>query len=696
MVFAALLAANAERGSLKADGKQASRKKSKSSLRSHEDMPSSEYIFSEEDLPAPTPAAPDLRELNNCLEALAAVFPTIQLEVFREMLANFDGESRLALVADALLKNHAAWVKGRWRVVDQSVSGRSTATAATAAAEVGVRSSSGVLPGTQQSLVPATEVFRSQEYKDAVKTLAAQEFKGLSRSTIRAVLAESNFNYLEARRTLVHLSSKSWRFALSSLFTRRKAVSSAEAEKQHPLVSWRQAHGASPVAVPCLKQTGCSELDRELFEQLIIPLHRRAKQAQEQADHALATSLNSQEAEEQGASHDCACCFTSAPFEAFTSCDRSGHMVCFRCVQHSISEAVFGQGWQRSIDPRSGTLRCPAVDSSDCAGTIASHHIRRALSDQEDGKGADLVDKFDGRLAEASLLASGLPLVRCPFCDYAEVDDIYLPGNEAQLQVHVHNAYNLVFLLLCMGVVPFLLPFLLLSALAAILASSKRTVGDYLVAQFRLSVARARRRRRGPKFACQSPRCGAASCMACHKAWVDMHICHESSLVALRTRVEQAMSMAIKRVCPRCSTSFVKTAGCNKLTCPCGYKMCYVCRRDIGGSGDGPDVGYRHFCEHFRPDADSAAPCAQCTKCNLWEAEDEEAVLRQAQEEAERKWKEEEQRELSEGERAFLESGIAVRRSPSRKHQFGGLLLLGRKWPSVADLCDLVVENLFM
>ena len=98
--------------------------------------------------------------------------------------------------------------------------------------------------------------------------------------------------------------------------------------------------------------------------------------------------------------------------------------------------------------------------------------------------------------------------------------------------------------------------------------------------------------------------------MSCSKAWTDIHICHESSLLALRTQVELAMSLAIKRTCPRCNISFVKSSGCNKLTCVCGYQMCYVCRKDIGNG-----EGYRHFCEHFRPNGGRG--CTECSKCDL-------------------------------------------------------------------------------
>ncbi|KAL2255329.1 hypothetical protein VTK26DRAFT_3602 [Humicola hyalothermophila] len=156
------------------------------------------------------------------------------------------------------------------------------------------------------------------------------------------------------------------------------------------------------------------------------------------------------------------------------------------------------------------------------------------------------------------------------------------------------------------------------------------------------------------------------------------------------------MSLAVKRVCPRCHTSFVKTAGCNKLTCPCGYKMCYVCRKDIGDDAPGPDVGYRHFCQHFRPEGDPRR-CRECTKCNLWESEDTEEVLRRAKEEAERRWRETEgRRELSGAEMAFLETGYASQPSAARRGWLAWWDLVWRqgRWPTLDEVCDFIVEHL--
>ncbi|KAF3767396.1 hypothetical protein M406DRAFT_345427 [Cryphonectria parasitica EP155] len=628
-----------------------------------------EYLYDDSQLQPPSPEPPDLRDLNNSLEALTAVFPDVQIEVFREMLSSFDQESRLAVVADALLKNRIGWVKGRWR----STAGPTKSTLTSS------------LAGEKITLVPPAETFKSPEYIAATKGLAWHEFRGLPRSTINAVLAECNYSYLEARRTLVDLSQKSWRFTLSSLVYRRKPVTSAEAEG-HPLVVWKSTGQGS--IVPSLRSTGNAELDRELFQELVVPLKKAAREKLEEEDLKCAAAMNMEEAEAENQTHECCCCFTDSPFEDFTACSNDGHMICVRCVHLSINEAIFGQGWAKSIIPQTGTLRCPAVPTTTsadpCDGWIPSDQMHRAMLGVK--KGASIMLKLEQRLADHNLSASGLPVIRCPFCDYAEVDDIYVEG---RLRLKIENLHNVVLVCLVLAFTPFLLAVTLLSLFLALLFSSEQTFGDRVMAELYASVARHRRRQRGLRFTCQSPACGRASCLSCGKAWTDIHVCHESSLVALRTQVEQAMSMAVKRVCPRCNASFVKTAGCNKMTCQCGYKMCYVCRRDIGGQ-EGEDAGYQHFCQHFRPQGDGR-PCTSCNKCNLWEKEDTDAVLQKAKEEVERKWKKMENRDLSGAEMAFLETGVAVK----GKDQGLEAALVHGRLPTIAEICDMIVGNLF-
>src|SRR5271154_4263806 len=47
------------------------------------------------------------------------------------------------------------------------------------------------------------------------------------------------------------------------------------------------------------------------------------------------------------------------------------------------------------------------------------------------------------------------------------------------------------------------------------------------------------------------------------------------------------MTEAFLRVCNKCKTPFLKSDGCNKMTCRCGHAQCYICSQNV--------VGYDHF-----------------------------------------------------------------------------------------------------
>lgn len=616
------------------------------------------YITSLDQLPQVKDEPPELRDLNNCLVALAAIFPDVQVEVFREMLSSFEAESRLAVVSDQLIKNKLKWCDGQYRLVGKDASKSDN------------RESNTEEPGT----VPAEERFRSASYKLAVKNAAYNEFKGLSHSTVKAVLAENNFSFIRSRPTLAALNSKTWRSAFSTMFSRKKT-----GPDQSHWVVWHSSGKGS--ILPTLRTTGCPELDRELYDALVAPLNRNHEAEVHRKDRELAWKINAEEATEAEALTDCECCYGATTFEEVSVCSSGGHFVCFQCVRHSINEAIFGQGWARSINAAAGSLRCMAPVSDECHGSIQIQQVHRALQDEKGG--ADIIRKLDQRLAEDNLVKSGVSLVRCPFCSYAEIDHVYLPTSDRSWRMRQHSPYTLLrigFTIVCFGSVPFLIPSLVFLTFAFLLACSHPTVYAFALHHLELSLNRVRRRQRGPQFRCQNPSCLRTSCMTCSKAWTDIHICHESTLQTLRTEIEQAMSLAIKRTCPRCNTSFVKSSGCNKLTCVCGYQMCYVCRKDIGAGGE----GYRHFCDHFR--ATGTRGCTECDKCDLYQCEDEQLSLKKAKEQAEAKWLEKE----GAGNKELTRK---IARSYEDTHS-GFIAQAWRRRPEWKDVIDAVVEFL--
>ncbi|KAL8785456.1 MAG: hypothetical protein Q9195_008633 [Heterodermia aff. obscurata] len=94
------------------------------------------------------------------------------------------------------------------------------------------------------------------------------------------------------------------------------------------------------------------------------------------------------------------------------------------------------------------------------------------------------------------------------------------------------------------------------------------------------------------EFRCRNPECEKISCRLCRK---DSHIpmsCREykeSLGVDERHAVEEAMTKALLKTCPKCGKQILKQDGCNKVICFCGGMLCDYCGKDI------TKEGYQHF-----------------------------------------------------------------------------------------------------
>ncbi|KAF8816831.1 hypothetical protein BYT27DRAFT_6378460 [Phlegmacium glaucopus] len=85
--------------------------------------------------------------------------------------------------------------------------------------------------------------------------------------------------------------------------------------------------------------------------------------------------------------------------------------------------------------------------------------------------------------------------------------------------------------------------------------------------------------------------CGVVSCRGCKKLDHLPKSCkevEEDKHLDGRHAIEEAMTRALMRNCPKCQKAFIKEQGCNKMSCPnCHTLSCYVCRQVING--------YDHF-----------------------------------------------------------------------------------------------------
>ncbi|KAF8604337.1 hypothetical protein BDV93DRAFT_522453 [Ceratobasidium sp. AG-I] len=116
-------------------------------------------------------------------------------------------------------------------------------------------------------------------------------------------------------------------------------------------------------------------------------------------------------------------------------------------------------------------------------------------------------------------------------------------------------------------------------------------------------------------FRCENVHCGIVSCRECKKEDHLPKSCkemEEDKVLDVRHAVEEAMTKALMRNCPKCGQNFVKESGCNKMTCPkCRSLSCYVCRKVIKGY------------EHFDQTPQGAARKGQSSKCPLWDSVDQ-------------------------------------------------------------------------
>lgn len=95
------------------------------------------------------------------------------------------------------------------------------------------------------------------------------------------------------------------------------------------------------------------------------------------------------------------------------------------------------------------------------------------------------------------------------------------------------------------------------------------------------------------EFRCQRVDCQIISCRLCNQKSHLPLTCEEHKKeqgVDQRHQIEEEMTKAYLRMCPKCKIPIVKEGGCNKITCSrCRSHICDVCGKDI------TKEGYKHF-----------------------------------------------------------------------------------------------------
>jgi len=114
-------------------------------------------------------------------------------------------------------------------------------------------------------------------------------------------------------------------------------------------------------------------------------------------------------------------------------------------------------------------------------------------------------------------------------------------------------------------------------------------------------------------FRCQTDDCRAITCRSCKKPDHLPKSCKEmdeDTALSGRHAVEEALSKALMRSCPKCKQSIIKDYGCNKMTCSqCHTLFCYICQVAI--------TDYNHFDKQGGPSRGQAD--GQSKRCPLYD-----------------------------------------------------------------------------
>ncbi|KAI8971413.1 hypothetical protein BDF20DRAFT_915242 [Mycotypha africana] len=446
---------------------------------------------------------------------------------------------------------------------------------------------------------------RSERYKKQAFLLLTQNYPQAWKSSIKAILAENNYDYLKSFVQLKEMGSGGFWYTLKNFFMHWSANSSTS-----PNLS-TSSHSINHES-NSLSMSNSS--DQYLLEQ-IKELHQQDIDRQLKKDLHLAQQLNYKEYDKHKELLTCDCCYLDDfTFEQLLFCTEGAHSFCHDCIQRYMSEGLFGQGNLR------GKAIIACIASTDqCRGCLSMQDLEHILP-------TDMMKAYDMSLLENIMIPSEhryLKKIQCCSCSYFEVDETMMTPLEAipfySNNNHIKWAAACLFgLFLIMFAVldyfnkdsnqkynVFWLTLLLASPFLfrLFLAMQQWDIkSDLEVAYHRIM----NERRGTTQFKCKNEACQTITCLNCNRPVKGIHKCFAKDTDGLRLYVEKAMADAVKRT----------------IVCRCGYTMCYVCRKDIKRES------YAHFCDHFRETP--GVKCNKCNKCDLYKTDPEDKLVKQA------------------------------------------------------------------
>ncbi|KAI9225021.1 hypothetical protein BC828DRAFT_371896 [Blastocladiella britannica] len=282
-----------------------------------------------------------------------------------------------------------------------------------------------------------------------------------------------------------------------------------------------------------------------------------AKEAEGEA-RARAKRERREAAERTGALLECGCCFGDEWPASMVQCI-DGHLFCCECVQRLL---------ENSVGDRKAKLSC--MHESGCSARFLQSEVERAVL------GRKSFTALQARRQRQLLEQDGIIKKMDDSADEADANDDDDGDDEPMTLAQIKKGWKL------------LRAHEKIAAEASVKNAEIPGFHECPFCDYGAVIPEGSR-----VFKCEM--CHRESCVLCE---TESHLplnCQEAerkrdldNVLNVKHRIEERMSEALMRKCPKCKTVYVKENGCNKIVCSkCKTYMCYVCRQVISG--------YEHF-----------------------------------------------------------------------------------------------------
>ncbi|KAI8089215.1 uncharacterized protein BX664DRAFT_129589 [Halteromyces radiatus] len=374
------------------------------------------------------------------------------------------------------------------------------------------------------------DMFKSESYKAQALEQLVLDYPQIWKSSICAVLAENNWDYINSFDQLSEMGSGGFWRSIRNFFVHwslpKAGSSSSSSSTTSSSLHQRQHY---------MDNTFTQELDL---------LRKRQLDQQSAKDQVVAQEINTQEYDKHHQSITCGCCFGDYPFEALVFCSQGNHPFCHDCITRFMMEGLFGQGGLRGVD------RIPCISSEEtCHGCLPTMVLQQVLSN-------DVWKAYESSLFEVNISRQSWGLVQCAACSYCELDESIRPMQQIldKTARFISIARWVMVLLLLLIILMLgrmvngkLITLLLLFTLGIPLIISQHQWD--LQTDLQIAYNRIVHQRRGYAFQCRHPSCGKLTCLQCMHIIRGIHSCYENERDGLRLYVEKAMADAVKLSC---------------------------------------------------------------------------------------------------------------------------------------------------